>query len=87
MKQGRASRDVSESYKRDPHSHAINEKGVSQIGQNMGNHVTGKGRIMTSVPQPVHAGRGFTSPLGTRGTPGVGGGGRTIHKSGSQGSR
>lgn len=87
MKQGRASRDVSESYKRDPRANAMNVKGVSQIGQSMGDHITGKSKVLTNIPQPLHAGRGFNSPIGARGSAGVGAGGRTIHKTGSQGRR
>lgn len=87
MKQGRASRDVSESYKRDPRANAMNVKGVSQIGSAMGDHITGKGKVLNQVSQPLHAGRGFNSPLGARGSAGVGAGGRTIHAKGSQGRR
>lgn len=87
MKQGRASRDVSESYKRDPVARAMSTKGVSQIGQSMGNHITGHKKVLNHVIQPLHEGRGFNSPLGARGTAGVGAGGRTIHAKGSQGRR
>lgn len=85
MKQGKASRDVSESYKRDPRANAMNPKGVSQIGTSLGDHVTDKSRTLRHVPEPLHAGRGFMSPLGARGSAGVGKGGRTLHPKGSQG--
>jgi len=87
MKQGRASRDVNESWKRDPRANAMNVKGISQIGTSLGNHVTDKGKILKNIPQPLHAGRGFNSPIGARGSVGVGKGGRTIYGTGSQGRR
>lgn len=86
MRQGRASRDVSESWKPKTDPHAISVKGVSQIGTSVGNHVTGRSRILSGTQRSVDAGRGFYSPLGSPGTPGVGGG-RAIHRSGSQGKR
>lgn len=86
MKQGRASRNVSESWKRDPHPHAMSVKAVGQIGTSLGDHITGHKRVLRDVAQPLHAGRGFMSPLGARGTPGVGVG-RTIHPKGGQGRR
>lgn len=85
MKQGKASRDVSESYKRDPRANAMNVKGVSQIGTSLGNHITDSSKILKDIPQPLHAGRGFNSPIGARGEPGVGKGGRTLYRKGSQG--
>ncbi len=61
MKQGRASRDVSEGRARSPYSHADNVKAVSQIGQAMGNKATDHSKIITSV-ESLGAGRGFQSP-------------------------
>lgn len=87
MKQGKAGRDVSESYKRDPRANAMNVKGVSQIGTSLGNHITARSKVLKDIPQPLHAGRGFNSPIGARGSAGVGKGGRTIYSRGSQGSR
>lgn len=87
MKQGRAGRDVSESWKRDPIAKAKDLRGVSQIGQSIGNHVTGKSKVLSNTAKSLDGGRGFNSPLGSPGTPGVGGGGRIIHRSGSQGRR
>ena len=70
---------------------AANVKGVSQIGQAMGNHITESKKILKNVPQPVFGGgAAIPSRLGNeiatnvgRGGPGVG---RTrIMRSGQQG--
>ena len=87
MKQGRASRDVLEGWKPKTKPYDTNVKVVSQIGTSLGNHVTGKGKVFHNIRQPLDTGRGFYSPLGSSGTPGVGRGGRDVHKSGSQGKR
>ena len=51
MKQGRASVDNNVGTKREPIAHAINPGGVAQLG----NHVA-------KNPEPLYAGRGFSSP-------------------------
>lgn len=72
---------------------AIHEKGVSQIGSNLGNHVMGKGGRLHGAVEPV---RGQRLPSGGPGgvmlgnenarSAGAGpGAGRTIHNSGGQG--
>lgn len=85
-RQGSADRNVSEGHKVNVTSNAMNVKGVSQIGTSLGNHATDHKKILSNVPQPLHAGRGFMSPLGPRDQAGVGGG-RTLHPKGSQGRR
>jgi len=87
LKQGRASRDVRESWKRDPIPKAVSIDATSQVGQAMGNHITGKKKILHGVSSPLYSGdRGFVSPLGMKGTPGVGVN-RNIYNKGSQGRR
>lgn len=83
MRQGRATRDVLDGWKRDPVAGAINVKAVAQIGTSIGNHATGQSKPIPDTVRKIHEGRGFNSPLGSPGSPGVGVG-RTIHKSGSQ---
>ena len=52
MKQGRASRDVHESYHVDPKAMAISPAGVSQIGI----------AVDPKAVENVHKGRGFMAP-------------------------
>ncbi len=61
MKQGRASRDVSEGRARSPYSHADNVRAVSQIGQSLGNKATDHSKMINSI-EPLSAGRGFSAP-------------------------
>ncbi len=61
MRQGRASRDVSEGRMRSPYSHADNVKAVGQIGTALGNHVTERRQLVNPI-EPLGAGRGFTAP-------------------------
>ena len=42
MKQGRANRNVSESYHRDPKSYAVNPAYTNMLGNMVGDHVTGE---------------------------------------------
>jgi hypothetical protein len=66
-----------------------NVKGVSQIGESMGNHITESRKVLRNVPQAVFDGRAaIPSRLGNeiatnvgRGGPGAG---RVVHRSGSQ---
>jgi hypothetical protein len=68
----------------------INPKGVSQIGQNMGNHATDKGKMLRGQPEPVR-----TGAVGGPGSTKLGnkvaeatvrgpGGSRTIYGAGTQ---
>jgi hypothetical protein len=74
------------------HARAINERGVSQIGQNLGNHVTDRRQVVN----PVERVRGQLRPSGGPGGIPLGnetakcqagpGGGRTLYgQSGTQG--
>ena len=54
MKQGRASRDVRESAKVEPHSRVVDPAGVNQLG----NHV-GPARAV----EPLYEGRGYKAPM------------------------
>jgi hypothetical protein len=63
MKQGKASRDVRESWKREPIPNIVNPRAVSQIGQAMGNKATESGRVSGSVIEPFYTGRGFKAPM------------------------
>jgi hypothetical protein len=74
--------------KREPVSNRAAIKGVSQIGQAMGNHITESRRILKNVPQAVFDGSRGYEPPGMISDPvkavGVGGG-RTIYRTGVQG--
>jgi hypothetical protein len=73
--------------KAEPYPNKMNLKGVSQIGQSMGNHLTEKTKVLKNVPSPLYGGRGYSQPVGpTDNVAACGvGGGRVIYKSGSQG--
>lgn len=77
MRQGRASRDVSEGGKREPRSHAMNPPGIAQYGIAKGDHVTDGGGTGYRG-EPKHVGRGYSAPHDD---------GRKVHPSGSQGRR
>ena len=53
MKQGRPSRDVSESYKTEPASKAVSPRGVSAIGL----------QYVNCKEIPVYEGRGLQAPM------------------------
>jgi hypothetical protein len=55
MKQGRASRDVSESHKREPIAHSISTAATAEIG-------ILEARIKSV---PLYKGRGFEAPMNT----------------------
>jgi hypothetical protein len=75
MKQGQASR--TDRYgKVEPRSRAIGPANISQLGNVLGNHVTGKGEIFKGAPEPYDIGRGYSAPMNRTKT----------HKGGSQGS-
>jgi len=74
MKQGRATRDVSESHKVEPTSKSINPTFVAQMGNMQGDHVTDKGDIPFKT-EPLHQGQTLKAPMA----------GTTCHHSGSQG--
>jgi hypothetical protein len=69
----------------------VSPKGVSQIGQGMGDHATGSGKILRGGAERLVQGvgpAGGSVPLGNEVARNVGkggpGAGRTIHKTGSQ---
>jgi hypothetical protein len=62
MKQGRASRDVRESYKVEPKPHIMNPGGVGQLGNSQGSHVT-RGEDSDYRGDPLRGGRGYKAPL------------------------
>ena len=61
MKQGRASRDVSESHHVDPKSRGINPGGVNMLGNMVGNHTTDHGTTSYKGEQ-LYRGRGYEAP-------------------------
>jgi hypothetical protein len=69
----------------------IRVRGVSQIGSSLGNHSTNSGKILRKAVEPVRGGPRPTAadvPLGNAvATQGIGvGGGRTVTRSGGQGT-
>lgn len=85
MRQGRASRDNNDGWKREPRPRAIVPAGVAQLGQRQGNHVTEQGSTRYGGVD-MAGGKGYKAPSGPAASSGVGGG-RDIHRSGSQGKR
>jgi hypothetical protein len=87
--QGLAGKNVrhANAPKREPVSNRAAIKGVSQIGQAMGNHITESRHILKNVPKAVFDGSRGYEPPGMISDPvkavGVGGG-RNIYKTGSQ---
>lgn len=73
MKQGRADKDGRASWKREPIPHAVHETAVSELG-----------RAVQYPKSPWSGGKGLDHPHPRPATAGPGGG-RTIHRSGSQG--
>ena len=73
MKQGRATRDVTESRKRDPIPHKVHESAVAQLGA-----------AVQFEKKPLEAGFGYRGSDVSPARPGPGGG-RTIHPHGTQG--
>jgi hypothetical protein len=63
MRQGKASRDVRESWKREPIPNIVNPRAVSQIGQAMGNKATDSGRISGDPRETFYTGRGYKAPM------------------------
>ena len=86
---GIASRNVANvrAPKVEPRPNKMNVKGVSQIGQALGNHITEASKVLKGVAKPVYDGRGYAPPVGpTDNVSAVGvGGGRNIYRSGFQG--
>jgi hypothetical protein len=88
---GLGSRPVkhSKSPKAEPKAHAMNKNWVSQIGSSLGNHITERGhKPLKGVRADPHKGQGYSPPVGpTDNVAACGvGGGRTIYKSGYQGT-
>lgn len=73
MKQGRADKDGREGWKREPIPKAVHETAVSELG-----------RAVQFDKSPLYGGKGLEHNRPGSPTPGPGGG-RTIHRSGSQG--
>jgi hypothetical protein len=74
MKQGRASRDVTESRKVEPRAHAVGKAYGGQLGSHYGNHAD-EGDTRRTAAVTMYEGRGYEAPKA----------GRTIHHGGSQG--
>jgi hypothetical protein len=74
--------------KAEPRARAQSPSAVSKLGAMQGNHATGQGRNVNVPPPKLDAGRGYQPPSGpTDNVAAVGvGGGRTVYRSGSQGS-
>jgi hypothetical protein len=72
--------------KAEPYPNKMSVKGVSQIGQAIGNHITESSKILKGVSKPVYDGRGYAPPVGpTDNVSAVGvGGGRNRYAKGSQ---
>lgn len=73
MKQGRADKDGRESWKREPNPKAVHETAVSELG-----------RSLQYRKEDFYGGKGLTHP-GPKPAAAGPGGGRTIHRSGTQG--
>ena len=73
MKQGRASRDGPDGRKREPVPKAVHETAVAELG-----------RAVQYSKSPLYGGKGLDHPH-PRPTVAGPGGGRTVHRSGSQG--
>jgi hypothetical protein len=89
--QGIASKNVANvrAPKAEPIANRASVKGVSQIGQMLGNHLTEKTKILKGVAKPVFDGRrGYEPPVGpTDNVKAVGvAGGRNVYRSGQQGT-
>jgi hypothetical protein len=80
MKQGRATRDEQSEHKVEPKPRAVNPGGVNQLG----NHLGAPGGL-----QQFYDGKGYkTSQVPTLGKGNQGPGAhRTVHKTGSQGTK
>jgi len=61
MRQGKASRDVSESHKVEPKPNIYRPGGVGQLGNMQGSHVTGD-RESDYRGEPLRGGRGYKAP-------------------------
>jgi hypothetical protein len=61
MRQGRASRDVTEGQKMEPKSFSTNPGYVGQLGNKQGSHVTSHDDT-SYRGDPFHIGRGFKAP-------------------------
>jgi len=61
MRQGKASRDVRESYKVEPVPRAVGPGGVGQLGNIQGSHVT-RGEDSSYRGDPFYLGRGYKAP-------------------------
>lgn len=81
MRQGYASRDSNDGRKVEPNIRVVSVPAVSQIGSEMGNHVTDVGTSLPrgSISRTLYPGKvGFEAPPNA---------GRDVHNGGSQGRR
>jgi hypothetical protein len=85
MKQGKADKETTFHKVGHPTTHAISPRGVSQYGYATGSRLTSTGHYTTeNSALPVKQGPGYSGPTPPK--EGIGpGGGRTVHKSGTQG--
>ena len=67
---------MSNAKKVEPTSRAVSPAGVSQLGEALGNHATGSGKILHGASKELYAGKGFSAPKDQ---------GCTTHDCGSQG--
>jgi hypothetical protein len=85
---GSNSRQVvrSTNYKTEPVPRKVSVPAVSQIGSSLGNHaMDGKGPMRKQgAAETMIAGKGYSPPVGPTEAHCCPGGGRTIHKTGSQ---
>lgn len=60
MKQGTGNRRPGDA-KVEPRSHAINPRGIADLGLAQGNHATDSGTFKPNI-SPIDAGRGYSAP-------------------------
>jgi hypothetical protein len=72
-------------YKTEPRPRKVSVTAVSQQGTALGNHSTdGRAMKKQGASVPLYAGRGYSEPVGPTKAECYVGGGRTIHKTGTQ---
>jgi hypothetical protein len=71
--------------KTEPRPRAANPGGAAQLGTALGTHVSANGgREVKGAAQPLYAGKGYSTPVGPTKSVAGPGGGRDVHRSGSQ---
>jgi hypothetical protein len=85
---GYGSRQVThrEAYKTEPKPRAVNPAGATQLGAAQGNHSTvAQGPMKKQgASVPLYRGAGYSEPVGPTKAECCVGGGRTVHKTGTQ---